>query len=816
MSSEKRRYIFPLLLMFLSFSFVSLLTLNTSATYSNFFLTGGGGQPTEVVQKTYTTPGVYKTVKQYYSGASLDSASWLNPSYLSVGVSGHSTYLQILPYEEYLTNNASLTPDNCNIAINMTFEIPSGYSPYGQLLVAYGVNVGPNLCPPHFYPAGDGIAVIFEKGNAGGLRLITEMNGVVINNVSTGTFNLGENYTMGFLYVPATSLVATYWFNGTWHCWVSGDLVSTADVYGDAPLKSNGNYFVIGAQNSGLGYGNAQWVIVNYSVYQKVVVTPPMSITVSYRATTLANGLEALTSYVGAYNPINVTVNATSWEVLSYSVSNYSISGSVYGISGQVKDLVSSDQILLYFSGIYPSISTDTWYLNVSFSMQLVTSGSSSQISFKVPLYVAGFAQEAYVSYPYSSYLSGQIVDLNDSIENIFPPGEGYTIQSPLDVEIDIQGITTGYVSYPYSTTPQVTVPSTFNYVITAEEDGLVVKTFTSSFNVDPVQNYPVIFSVYPQTAIYGLSFTLKFQFSENGPISNVTSFSESAGLLEFSYLKMEASQVTLILSIPQTKYGSLVFIPASGNNYYLPLNGSGGIQFSPGENVLNLQVVNNATEVVQGPNIEVVSDQEPIVGIGIYNATMNWLYLDGAVLQDALSGQSYVISIGQSVSTLQQITTGYTNATGWGVVKVPVEYQGYELVNIYWYGMRNELINISVASLIPTNTSTSSNVTCPSYNYTEPFSSPGNISATSTLYNFSKYQPWATLIGLLIIVLLALMGWKFGGTAGASGGGVAGIVMASYLGLVPWYLYFVVILVIAMLLGKIISDKFLGGGENG
>ncbi len=79
-------------------------------------------------------------------------------------------------------------------------------------------------------------------------------------------------------------------------------------------------------------------------------------------------------------------------------------------------------------------------------------------------------------------------------------------------------------------------------------------------------------------------------------------------------------------------------------------------------------------------------------------------------------------------------------------------------------------------------------------------------------MYNFSNAQPWATLIGITVVVVVALLGWKFAGKGGASGGAVMGLIAVSYLGLVPWYIFYIFVFGIAMLLAKVFVDRFMGG----
>jgi hypothetical protein len=132
--------------------------------------------------------------------------------------------------------------------------------------------------------------------------------------------------------------------------------------------------------------------------------------------------------------------------------------------------------------------------------------------------------------------------------------------------------------------------------------------------------------------------------------------------------------------------------------------------------------------------------------------------------------------------------------------------------VEIYWSGLQKfAILNISVTQ--PTTTTTTTiNTSTINYNYTQPFHN--NISPTSSLYNFNGAQPWAMLVGITIVVIVTLIAWKFGGKSGASGGAVMGLILVSYLGLMPWYIFYVFLFGIAMLIAKIFVDRFMGSEE--
>lgn len=87
-----------------------------------FYRYGGGGgfsyfkySQTVIVQPSSTST---QTVKE--NGSTLSTASWLNPSYVGVY---NKYYLQVLPNEEYIANNVSLTLSIASITLNVIFPL---------------------------------------------------------------------------------------------------------------------------------------------------------------------------------------------------------------------------------------------------------------------------------------------------------------------------------------------------------------------------------------------------------------------------------------------------------------------------------------------------------------------------------------------------------------------------------------------------------------------------------------------------------------------------------------------------------------------
>jgi hypothetical protein len=789
-----------LILMFLLLSLLSVETMAINIP------PGGGGSVGTVFTLTYVTPAVYQTKQVINYGSNLDTgATWSDPSYLSI----IGTNLQILPDTEYINNNGTFSvPNLASIGLNVTFEIGSGSAPYGQFLIAFGVDVAPTMMIPKLYPSTDGIVVFVEHSNMANEHLMAYFNGVLVLNVTVNNLATGVDYGIGFSYSGTNYVLTVYWYNGTVYHWSVADVQLVNGVPKNTPLSVANDNFVIGASNAGPVYGYSQWEIVNYMVYQNVETQTPVKLSLTYYATVLSNNVYALTAFTGAYNPVNITTNASSWSITAMpKVVNYSVSGSVYPVSGSLSYVTNANQIL-FIDSMYPTSSIASWYINATVTFQLVTTSTSESLNVTIPIVITAFAEGSSITCPHGTYLSGQTISFTNVTFRNFPSGLGYTVESPVVVGVELNGAPH---SLPYSFTPYVSVPTTYTYNVIVDEAGLYEGSYYGSFTVIPIQNSPVIFVSAPSSAYYGSTITIQFQFTQNGPISNVSSLANKAGLLQFSYWKLVSPSTTIILDLSQIKYGSLVFIPENGANIYINFNGTSNLLFNIGENILTLTVSSTSTSLSLGGTTITLGNTTPIIGIGVYNNTFNWLYIDGAILQNAYAGQSYVVSIGNSTATLTQYVSGYTNASGWGVVKVPITFHNFELINIYWYGVKNVLLNISVITPV-TSTSSTVNVTTLNYNYTQPFSN--NIQPTSSLYNFSNYQPWAFIIGIVIVAIMVLLGWKFGSTAGASGGGIAGVILSAYLGLLPWYIYFIIIMIIAMVLAKLIIDKFMGNDE--
>jgi hypothetical protein len=778
---------------------------------------------------TYSLPIVIqsssiKAIPQTEAGSTLQNEPWSNSIYVQVV---NNSELQVLFDDNYINNNASVSLNVADIALNVTLEVnySTNTNPsYGGVEIGYGTyfpaqsingNYGPSL-PNDFLNNCAGIVVVLEHGAMKDYQIFVYYNGANTANWSVGNIKVGQKITLGFSYVPPDT-VYIYWDNGTLYKYITNPPIA------GEKLNTINKDFTIGFDNGGPVFGFGQWVIVSYQ-YALAQPQPAYTANIMWTAVTMSNGVKALYAFTDADNPVNVSTNATSWSFIGIEkVQNFSVTGTVYSVQGQVSYSVSSNGIYL-ITNVYPSGDLDGWYLNVTLEFQFVTPEQTVYKNITIPVFIDGFAEHVSVCPPGSSYLSGQTINVTSTTTPNFPPNLGYKVISPPVAEINIQGLTDGFVPLPYVITTTVSTITSYNYIISITEGGFVLGSLTGTITIYPVSQLPVIFvSQYPSTVTAGTKITLTFQFSLNTPVANVTesAFVQRTNTFAFAYASLVSSKSLIEFKASWYSSDDGFIIITKSANYLLPFNGSSGLKFFY-NNVNTLQIeVNNGQLVISNNYNQVVTinNNTPVIGVGFYYGAgpldLDWFFVDGIILQSSTANQAYTILTGTSVSSLMQYVSGYTNASGFGQVNVTLTDTPYELVEIYWAGMQKYIIlNISVtpSQQSTTSSSTAPNVTTPSYNYNQPFSN--SIAPNSTLYNFSNAQPWATIIGIAVVVVVALLGWKFGDKAGASGGAVAGLIAVSYLGLMPWFIFYIFIFGVALLLAKTFVDRFMGGEE--
>jgi hypothetical protein len=801
-------------------SFLILLLVMPAISFAecnaHYKIIGGGGGPPYSpysFSKTISTSGVITK-----PGCSLGTASWWS------GVALCGTNLRILCDGEYEGNNVSIHLSTSSVYFNVTFCLKAGSSPYGEVAIAYGTFIDDNAEGNYGLNSGAygnaGIIVALEHGAMGCEHIFAYFNGQVFLNASVPALSppekvvLAFNYTTPYylhIYVIIGSCVKTF-------CVITGTKTTTG--INPLTLEKLNCDFQIQGWNGGPVFGQGKWCIVRYTYVESVTCT----ITFTYEAMVLCGGIHALYAYAFANNPVNVTTSA-SWSITSVSFVNYSITGAKYPDVGKVCYTQSAKQIFL-IPKVYPAPSVNSWYINVTITLRIVILTHTYCCPIVVPMFVGWWACQVTVYPPCSSYLSGSTICVKNITGTNIPTAlldAGYSVAVKPVIEIDIPGLTNGYVSLPYVITKEVCYPTTYSYIIIIVEGCLVEGEFTGCFTIYPASKQPVIFiSPYPSSVTEGSTITLTFQFTYATPVQNVTmsAFNNHGANFAFAYAKDVVSKALIEFCGYWLSANDGLLIITSKCNYLIPFNGSSGLQFN-NDTVNELQVTITATNEIDIINVKygtgvIISNSSPILGLGFYygagSLTLKWFFTDGIILQSATADQAYTILTGTSTTTLTQYVSGYTNSTGYGQVTITLSDTPYELIDIDWSGVTYRIINISVTQPTTTATSTTPPPTTSTltYNYSKPFSN--SIAPTSTLYNFSSDQPWAMIIGIAVTVVTALLGWKFGGKGGASGGAVMGLIVVSYLGLMPWYIFYIFVFGIAMLLAKTFVDRFMGG----
>ncbi|ACP38568.1 hypothetical protein [Sulfolobus spindle-shaped virus] len=794
--------------------FISLFSLNSLA-----LLIGGGGPNNSgagVYTQTITVNGGLASTT--LNGNTLFNAPWTNPSYLSNTSTGG---LIIIPDQSYTYNNVSFLPSgNGGFALNVTFTTPYVNSPGGAFAIGFGTyipgsvqeNWGPANIPP------DGIIVVIEHGAMSTYHLFVILTGHIIANISLGftTLSSSVTYGLGFEYEATPtgtsfeSFIDVFWFNGTLHTF---GLTNTNYYFTSTTNVINNNY-EIGAFNGGPIFGYSEYEIVNYRYFKQVTA----QLTISYFALSY-NIYHFLMAYAGAGNPVNISGALYSISGI-VSQKNFTITGIQQGLAYTFNILGKSNGLYLLYTGPIEG-NPPTWYVNVTIGLQIVTSQVTINYNLTIPVIVEGYALYPSVNLPSGTYLSGQTISF--TLTNIvgYPSNLGYYTAVSERANVSINGVT---YPIPYSFTPIVQVPTTYYYTVIVTEGPISMIDYSGSFTVLPAQSYPVLFvTSYPRIGILGQTITITFQFTYNSPVANVTqsAFTQTSTILAFAYAKMVTTNaIVQFKAYWLSNNDGLVIITQNGNNYLIPFNSSlTGLKFvNNSVNTLTFQIITgNYVQISSSAGgVLTIANTSPIIGLGFYygagKLTLNWFFVSGIVLQSATANQAYIILIGTNPNTLSQYVTGYTNASGFGSVTLKLSYTPYELIDVYWYGVTYQILNISVSNTTTVSSTTTVNTTTLNYNYTKPFSN--NIAPNSSLYNFSQYQPWAEIIGIVVTLLIALLGWKFGGSAGASGGAVMGLIATAYLGLIPWYIFYIFIFGIALLLAKTFVDRFMGREE--
>ncbi|AGG36565.1 putative end-filament protein [Sulfolobales Mexican fusellovirus 1] len=544
-----------------------------------------------------------------------------------------------------------------------------------------------------------------------------------------------------------------------------------------------------------------------YILKNETKTSPPLSVALEYTAVNLSflRPLHPLLAFYFGYDPIYVSTNASSWSLVHCSYKTYNLSGYPLGITGTF-GVFQDPPTELYIYFLAPPYTAEFWYMNVTLTFNVTYSTTHALLNVTVPVYFAECAQYAVIPEPNASYPAGKLVSFNATIGSNMP--SGYYVASPLEVFMSIQGAGINNRQLNFTTAFMTPVTTTYTWTIQAEDYGYTLFTQTGTFTVvaPPIQHY--IVAEYEDNVSYGSSIPVMFETVQGLPYYNMTGL----GLFTDNWFINRTVQMLLnlsslngyfaLLTSPSSSPYAIGFtnspVYSSAITYYFNATGSG---FHLGVN--NMTLYWNGTKLLLFVNgvKHIVSNTTPINGVLIDKPGEWWFYEYGAVYPEPASTQSYVVLIGQSPKSLSQVTSGYTNSSGFAFVSVPANYYPNEIVDVYWYGVTNLMFNVTVGK--PTGAPSGYNAT--PINSAKPLSS---------VYDFSAYQPWASIIGLAVVAVVTILGWKFGGTAGVAGGAIAGLILVSYLGLLPWFAYIIALVGVIMLIAKTFTDKFMGSDE--
>ena len=178
---------------------------------------GGGASYSTYSENIVVQPSSTQLVTVSQTGSSLLNLPWLNPTYVSIY---NTYYLQVLPNQEYISNNVSLSLSSSQIALNVTWLLASSSNTgsYGSIAIGYGVNFPSGFTGSYASAlpyASDGIVVYLEKGSFPTYRIFVYFDGVKQLNVSVGSISVGQYIGLGFWYLPATNQLYVYYYNGT-------------------------------------------------------------------------------------------------------------------------------------------------------------------------------------------------------------------------------------------------------------------------------------------------------------------------------------------------------------------------------------------------------------------------------------------------------------------------------------------------------------------------------------------------------------------------------------------------------------------------
>ncbi|BFI75434.1 hypothetical protein [Sulfurisphaera ohwakuensis] len=171
-----------------------------------------------------------------------------------------------------------------------------------------------------------------------------------------------------------------------------------------------------------------------------------------------------------------------------------------------------------------------------------------------------------------------------------------------------------------------------------------------------------------------------------------------------------------------------------------------------------------------------------------------SYFYLEFQFSPTNNTPQPYAIFVGNSPNNLTEVAEGYTLPNGTGYARVPVINSQVEYVDVVWVNVNYTIFQI-FPQTVPTNTTTTVTIN----------------SSSGFSFALPSWVEW--ILGAVIVLVFMGLGWKFMGAGGLAVFGVVAIFLASFFGLIPTYIIYIFVFVVAVIGARVLTRQ-LGGGE--
>ena len=172
-----------------------------------------------------------------------------------------------------------------------------------------------------------------------------------------------------------------------------------------------------------------------------------------------------------------------------------------------------------------------------------------------------------------------------------------------------------------------------------------------------------------------------------------------------------------------------------------------------------------------------------------------SYFYLEFQFSPTNNTPQPYAIFVGNSPTNLTEVAEGYTLPNGTGYARVPVLNVQVEYVDVVWVN-----VNYTIFQIFPQMVQTTNSTTVSVQNQNQGFT-----------FNLPSWVSW--IIGAVLILIFMGIGWKFMGSAGLVVFGVVSVFLVSFFGLIPSYIIYIFVFIVAIIGARILTRQ-LGGGE--